>query len=107
VKGVNIGDLRTMPVPVPPREEQVAIADEVERRFTVLNQMDSTVQVSLRHAARLRSSVLATAFSGKLVEQAPDDEPASSLLKRIAAEHSSSNGHKSSRNGTRRTKGTT
>ena len=36
----------------------------------------------------LRSSILAAAFSGKLVSQDPDDEPASVLLERIAAETS-------------------
>lgn len=106
VKGVNIGDLRTMPVPVPPREEQAAIAEEVERQFTVLDQIEKAVQVNLRLAATLRSSVLAVAFSGALVQQNPDDEPAVVTLERIAATHTSCNGRKSSHNATRRIKGT-
>jgi type I restriction enzyme S subunit len=39
-----------------------------------------------RKAEGLRRSVLAQAFGGKLVLQDPDDEPASVLLERIAAE---------------------
>ena len=34
----------------------------------------------------LRQSILKKAFSGKLVPQDPNDEPASELLKRIKAE---------------------
>ena len=37
-------------------------------------------------AASLRRSILAAAFSGQLVPQDPDDEPASVLLERIRAE---------------------
>ena len=36
-----------------------------------------------RSVARLRRAVLAAAFSGQLVPQDPDDEPASVLLERI------------------------
>jgi type I restriction enzyme, S subunit len=92
VKGVNIGDLRSMPVPIPPREEQEAIADEVERQFTFLNNAESTAQMQLRHAQSLRSSILAAAFSGKLVAHDPTDESASDFLARIAEERTSSNG---------------
>jgi len=52
----------------------------------------------------MRSAILTAAFSGKLAPQDAKDEPATNLLQRIAAEQASSNGHKSSRNGTRRTK---
>ena len=39
-----------------------------------------------RRIARLRQSILKWAFEGKLVDQDPDDEPASVLLERIRAE---------------------
>jgi type I restriction enzyme S subunit len=93
VKGVNIGDLKSMPVPIPPRREQEAIADEVERQFTLLNSAEVAVQVQTRHSQSLRASILTTAFSGKLVPQDPNDEPASVLIERIAAERASSDGH--------------
>lgn len=94
VKGVNIGDLRRMPVPVPPPEEQMVIADEVERQFSLLNQAEAAVAAQLKHSSYLRSSILAAAFSGKLSSRDSSDTPASILLERIASERASSNGHK-------------
>ena len=45
-----------------------------------------TIDAKLQSAQALRQSILKHAFTGKLVPQDPDDEPASELLKRIAAE---------------------
>jgi type I restriction enzyme S subunit len=104
VKGVNIGELRSMPVPVPPRDEQVAIADEVERQFTLLDQIEATVDAALTRGSSLRSSILAAAFSGQLLPQDPEDEPASILLERIANERAASNGGKLATKATRRTR---
>ena len=44
------------------------------------------MEASLARAERLRQSILKQAFSGRLVPQDPDDEPASVLLERIRAE---------------------
>jgi type I restriction enzyme S subunit len=103
VKGVNIGDLRSMPVPVPPHDEQVTIANEVERQFTVLDQIEATVDAALTRGSSLRSSILAAAFSGQLVPQDPGDEPASILLERIAKERAASSRGKLSTKAARRT----
>jgi type I restriction enzyme, S subunit len=95
VKGVNIGDLKSMPVPIPPQREQEAIADEIERQFTLLNSAEATVQTQIRHSQSLRSAILANAFSGRLIPQEPTDESAAVLLEQIAAERASSNGQQS------------
>ncbi len=83
---VNGTKLAAMAVPVPPLAEQRRIVAEVERRMSVVQQTEATVEASLARAERLRQSILKQAFSGKLVPQDPDDEPASVLLERIRAE---------------------
>ena len=83
---VNGTKLAAMPTPLPPLAEQRRIVAEVERRLSVIQQAGATVEASLARAERLRQSILKQAFSGKLVPQDPDDEPASVLLERIRAE---------------------
>ena len=83
---VNGTKLAAMPIPLPPLAEQGRIVAEVERRLSVIQQAEATVEASLARAARLRQSILKQAFSGKLVPQDPGDEPASVLLDRIRVE---------------------
>ena len=83
---VNGSKLASMPLPLPPLAEQQRIVAEVERRLSVIQQAEATVTASLARADRLRQSILKQAFSGQLVPQDPDDEPASVLLERIRAE---------------------
>ena len=73
-------------VALPPLAEQHRIVAEVERRLSVAQQAEATVEASLARAGRLRQSILRQAFSGRLVPQDPNDEPASALLERIRAE---------------------
>ena len=83
---VNQQDLAAMVIPLPPLAEQRRIVAEVERRLSVVQQAEATVEASLARAERLRQSILKQAFSGKLVPQDPGDEPASALLERIRVE---------------------
>ena len=83
---INLSVLSGFPVPLPPLAEQRRIAAEVERRLSIIRQAEAVVETNLTRADRLRQSILKQAFSGKLVPQDPNDEPASVLLKRIRAE---------------------
>ncbi len=83
---INLTVLSQFPIPLPPLAEQARIVAEVERRLSVVQQAEATVEASLARAERLRQSILKQAFSGKLVPQDPGDEPASALLERIKAE---------------------
>ena len=73
-------------MPLPPLAEQRRIVAEVDRRLSVIQQAEAAVEANLARAERLRQSILKQAFSGKLVPQDPNDEPASVLLERIRAE---------------------
>ena len=83
---INQTDVCSTPIPLPPMAEQRRIVAEVERRLSVIQQAEATVDASLARAERLRHSILKQAFSGKLAPQDSSDEPASALLERIRAE---------------------
>ena len=77
--------MRKVPIPLPPLSEQQAIVSEVESRLSVTDEVEKTVTAELKRAEQLRQSILKKAFSGELVPQDPNDEPASVLLERIKA----------------------
>ena len=85
-KNINLETLCDLAIPLPPFAEQQRIVTEVERRLSVIDELEMQVGANLRRAERLRQAVLKRAFEGKLVPQDPNDEPASVLLKRIRAE---------------------
>lgn len=83
---INLTKLRELPVPLPPAAEQRRIVAEVERRLSLVEELERDIEASLKRAERLRQSILKRAFEGKLVPQDPSDEPAGVLLERIRAE---------------------
>jgi type I restriction enzyme, S subunit len=83
----NTRSVAELPIPVPPLEEQRRIVSEVERRFSVVDAMRTTIDAVARRTGTLRRSILEHAFRGELVQQDPHDEPASVLLERIRTEH--------------------
>jgi type I restriction enzyme S subunit len=96
VSGTGIG---ACAVPLAPLVEQKAIADEIERRMSILTQMNVSTRHMQKRVKRLRQSILKRAFEGKLVPQDPNDEPADVLLERIrAARAAESNGNITTKN---------
>ena len=83
---INQFDVCITPIPLPPLTEQRRIVAEVERRLSVIQQAEVAVEANLQRAEWLRQSILKRAFTGELVPQDPDDEPASILLERIRAQ---------------------
>ncbi len=83
---INMGMLRSFPVPVAPGVEQQEILERLTVEFDALNDQEKSVTLGLKRAEAQRKNILKCAFSGQLVPQDPKDEPASVLLKRIRAE---------------------
>ncbi len=62
--GISGGDLKAVPLRIPPLAGQQRIVAEVERRLSVIEELEATVAANLKRAERLRQSVLGSAFRG-------------------------------------------
>lgn len=83
---LNQSILGSINYPICGVEEQKVLLEELEKIFSNIDQQDVELSKSLNKAESLRQSILKKAFSGQLVPQDPDDEPAGELLDRIRAE---------------------
>ena len=92
---VSMENMNPRFIPLPPLAEQQRIVTEIKHWFTLIDQIEqgkADLQTTIKQA---KSKILDLAIHGKLVPQAPNDEPASELLKRInpKAEITCDNGH--------------
>jgi len=55
--------IQSFPVALPPPDEQTRIVNEVDRRLSVIEELEAAVSDNLRRAGRLRGSILHRAFS--------------------------------------------
>ena len=83
---ISVGLLNELQLPLPSLPEQSYIVSEVERRLSILANVEATVEAELKRAESTRQGILRRAFAGQLVPQDAADEPASVLLERIQAE---------------------
>lgn len=84
--GISGGELKQVPIPLAPLKEQEKIVHEIERRISVCDKIEETLEHSLQQAESLRLSIIKKGFEGKLVKQNPKDESAEILLAKIRAE---------------------
>ena len=64
---LSFEQLKMTAIAFPPAAEQQLIVAEVERRLSVIEELEAATEANLTRADRLRQSVLGNAFSGKLV----------------------------------------
>ena len=63
---INLTKLSNFLVPLPPSTEQARIIAEVERRLSVIDEMEATAAANLKRTDRLHQSILHRAFLGDL-----------------------------------------
>jgi type I restriction enzyme, S subunit len=57
--------LASMPIAIPPPDEQARIVAEVDRRLSIVREVEAEVDANLKRAQALRQAVLARAFSAE------------------------------------------
>lgn len=65
--GLGLDDIRAVPVPLPPLDEQHQIVTEVERRLSVIEELETAVEANITRSDCLRQTVLQWAFEGRLI----------------------------------------
>ena len=83
---INTSQLKEIVLPVCSRKEQDWIVEHLESAFSEIDALKTDIDSVLSRLEGLRQSILERAFSGRLVDQDPKDEPASVLLERIRTE---------------------
>lgn len=84
---ISMGAITEFPIPLPPEFEQAEIVSRVEALFKLADRIEARHAAAIAQAQRLTPLTLDKAFRGELVAQDPNDEPASALIARIAAQH--------------------
>jgi type I restriction enzyme S subunit len=85
VHSIEFPALKQVLVPLPSLPEQLEIVRILDEQFAAIDQTERELDQTLAQSAALRQSILRHAFTGQLVPQDPNDEPASELLARIRA----------------------
>ncbi|WP_461517781.1 restriction endonuclease subunit S [Porticoccus sp.] len=86
VNNINTGEIQNLIIPLPSVNEQVELMKRLDVSTPNIGAAENEIDIQLEKSETLRQSILKKAFSGQLVPQNPNDEPASELLERIRAE---------------------
>ncbi|MER9134743.1 restriction endonuclease subunit S [Mesorhizobium sp. M0830] len=73
-------------VPVTTPTEEALVLTQIEEKLSNIDKLLEDIDEQTLRANLLRQAIFKKAFSGELVAQSPNDEPASAMLERIKAE---------------------
>jgi type I restriction enzyme S subunit len=88
MRNISQDSIRRIPLPIPPEKEQQEIKNQIERYFGAVEHLERELEAQLVRSRNLRQAILRNGFSGRLVPQDPNDEPAERLLERIRSSRS-------------------
>ena len=86
VNNINSGEIQSLIVPLCNLSEQEVVVERLSASLSAIDAIEAEIDNQLLKADAFRQSVLKKAFTGQLVAQEPNDEPASVLLDRIKVE---------------------
>lgn len=86
VNNINSQEILSLELMIPNLAEQRKIVRRADQLFAFADQLEARLAGARQRVDALTQSILAKAFCGELVPQDPNDEPASVLLERIAAQ---------------------
>ena len=84
--GLNGSILKALPIHLCSKSEQIEIVARLSSQLSSIDSAVSEIDEYLTRITVLRQTILKKAFSGRLVAQDPNDEPASVLFERIRPE---------------------
>ena len=80
---LNKNNFSVLFIPLPPKEEQERIVDEIERLLTKVERIELNCGQLEESLSLTKSKILELAMQGKLVPQDPSEEPAADMLRRV------------------------
>ncbi|MER6531664.1 restriction endonuclease subunit S [Streptomyces sp. NPDC001508] len=94
---VALSTCRELPLPVPPIDTQKGLITQATELLEASDRLAAQVAPLTTRSEHMRRAILRRAFTGSLVPQNPNDEPASVLLDRIRTERVTHGGSKTKR----------
>ena len=81
--GVSGEDIKQTPIALPPLAEQLYLTNLISLELENMSNQFDSLEIMLKQASNQKLNILKDAFTGKLIPQDPNDEPAQVLLERI------------------------
>lgn len=83
VNNINSQEVKALKIPLPTLQEQDRVVKEIKEAINLIKNIEEKYFKAKNFTDKISNSIYAKAFRGELVEQDPNDEPASVLLEKI------------------------